>query len=294
MDIQQRRRRDTRLTAPSPMQLTDRDKDIIRAICDYRILRQDQIQALFFGVNSGAKARAQKRLVKLFDHRYLTRFFLPTQGGMNSSPILYGLDKKGAELLRLEFGYDELHWYASMKELKDDFLEHTLAIADVRVAVTVACQREGYELLDWQGENELKADYDHVNVRTSKGISQSVPVVPDSYFVIATPMGKAHFFLELDRGTMTNSRFRTKVEAYVAYFQQGYQHRYGTKSLRILTVTVGQARLANLKRITEQVPETTWFWFGLLDDINAQEVLSTPIWQVAGGESSQTLIELTP
>ena len=276
------------------MQLTDRDKEVIRAIYDYRVLRQDHIQALFFGSNPGAKARAQKRLVKLFDHKYLTRFFLPTVGGMNSSPILYGLDKKGAELLRLEFGYDELHWYSSMNDLSDDFLAHTLAIADFRVAVTVACQTEGYELLDWQGENELKADYDHVNVHTSKGHRQSVPVVPDSYFVIATPMGKAHFFLELDRGTMTTNRFRTKVEAYVAYFQQGYQRRYGTKSLRILTVTVGQTRLANLKHITEQVPETTWFWFGLLDQMNAQEVLSGPIWQVSGQEEHQTLIEPQP
>src|SRR5258707_4437607 len=119
MDGQHRRRRDTRLTAPSAMQWTNRDKEIIRAICDYRILRQDQIQALFFGVNAGARARAQKRLVKLFDHKYLTRFFLPTHGGMNSSPILYGLDKRGAELLRLAFGYDELHWYARLNDLNE-------------------------------------------------------------------------------------------------------------------------------------------------------------------------------
>src|SRR5258708_39691078 len=108
-----RRRRDQRVMNPSPMQLTTRDKAIIRAICDYRVLRQDQIQILFFGANPGARARAQKRLVKLFDHKYLARFFLPSRGGLMSSPVLYGLDKRGAELLQGEFGYDDLHWYST-------------------------------------------------------------------------------------------------------------------------------------------------------------------------------------
>ena len=245
--MQKRRRRDERLTSPLKMQLTDRDKEVIRAIYDYRVLRQEQIQVLFFGTNPGAKARAQKRLVKLFDHKYIARFFLPTRGGLMSSPILYGLDKRGAELLRLEFGYDDLHWYSNMKDLKNDFLEHTLAIADFRIAVTLACQKVGYELLTWEGENELRASRDEVKIRSPKGHSMSVSIVPDSYFAIATPFGKTHFFLELDRGSMTTGRFRRKVEAYIAYYQQGYQRRYGTKSLRVLTVTLRKQRLLNLK-----------------------------------------------
>ncbi|MHB8626382.1 MAG: replication-relaxation family protein [Aggregatilineales bacterium] len=272
------------------MQLTARDKEIIGAVCQYRVMRQDQIQTLFFGVNPGARVRAQRRLVKLFDFKYLARFFLPTRGGLMCSPTLYGLDKRGAELLRAEFGYDGLHWYSNMKELKDDFLEHTLAIADFRVAVTAACQKAGYDLLAWKGESELKADYDRVNVRTAKGYSRSVSIIPDGYFVIDTPLGKSHFFLELDRGTMTTARFRGKVEAYVAYFQQGYQRRYGTKSLRVLTVTVGEQRLANLKRVTEQVSGTNWFWFGLLSQLGVDQVLSAPVWQVAGREDNQLLI----
>ncbi len=207
-----------------------------------------------------------------------------------SSPVLYGLDKRGAELLRLEFGYEGLHWFASMKELKDEFLEHTLAIADFRIAVTIACQRTGYRLLTWHGETELKADYDRVTIRTDKG-SRAVSVIPDGYFAIETPLGKAHFFLEVDRGTMTVGRFRDKVAAYIAYYQQGYQHRYGTKSLRILTVTVGEQRLTNLKRVTEQILGTHWFWFSLSSKVDAAHILNAAVWQVVGREGFQTLIE---
>jgi hypothetical protein len=135
-----RRRRDKRLKLPPLMRLTDRDKQIIQAVCEYRVLRQDQVQALFFG----HKAAAQRRLVKLYDYGYLERYFLPTRGGLMSSPILYGLDKRGAELLRVEFGFEDLRWYPSRKAMKDDFLEHSMAIAEFRIAVTLACRNLGY------------------------------------------------------------------------------------------------------------------------------------------------------
>src|SRR5258707_12262808 len=110
-EARQRRRRDERLAHPPLMRLMERDKEIVKTVYDYRVLRQDQVQALFFGPNPGAKAAAQRRLVKLYDCGFLERYFLPTRGGLMSSPILYGLDKRGAELLRAEFGYDNLHWY---------------------------------------------------------------------------------------------------------------------------------------------------------------------------------------
>lgn len=273
------------------MQLTERDKVIIRAVYQYRILKQDQVQALFFGPKLSHKAATQRRLVKLFDHGYLSRFFLPTKGGLMSSPILYGLDKRGTELLRAEFGIEELSWYPSYRELKDDFLEHSLAIAEFRVAVTLACDKLGYTLLAWKNEGELKADYDRAEVR-GKGRQRLVAVIPDGYFVIQTPFGHAHFFLELDRGTMTTARFRTKVEAYIAYFRAGmYQKRYNTTSLRILTVTLGAGRLANLKRVTADVGNTSWFWFGVLANLTAETVLNRTVWEVPGKPGILPLIE---
>ncbi len=294
LKTRRRRRRDQRLANPPRMQVTERDKHIIQAVAQYRVLRQDQIQVLFFGQNPGAKAAAQRRLVKLYDGGFLARFFLPTRGGLMSSPILYGLDRRGIELLRAEWGYEDLRWYPTSKALKDDFLEHTLAIADIRVAVTVACHRLGYALLTWRGEAELKADYDYITVRTAKGYTKSVSVIPDSYFVLDTPLGKAHFFLEVDRGTMTTERFRTKIAAYMAYQHSGsYERRYGTRSLRVLTVTLGEQRLTNLMRVTEQVGGKQWFWFATLSQLAAQQVLSAPVWQVAGLTGHLPLIEPT-
>lgn len=287
-ETRKRRRRDQRDANPPPMQLTDRDKEIIEAVYQYRVLRQDQVQALFFG----SQAAAQRRLAHLYHHGFLERQFLLVKGGMMNSQILYLLDRRGEELLRAEGGLDDLQWKRSDNQVGQEFLEHTLAINQFRVNVTLACRQLGYELLLWHSESQLKQDYDRVTVRNPRGRNREVPIVPDSYFALQTPRGRTHFFLELDRGKMTTKRFQSKIEGYLAYYQTGaYQERYGARSLRVLTVALGEKRLENLKSVTEQAGGKTWFWFGVLSQLTPENVLSAPVWSVAGDSSVLPLVE---
>ncbi len=266
------------------MLLTERDEAIVRAVCACRALRQDQLQALFFGSSSAA----QRRLALLYHHGFLERQFLPVRGGMMTSPTLYLLDRRGEELLRAAGELEEPGWSRSHNQVSGDFLDHTLAINDVRVQVALACRRPGYALLDWRSESQLKGDYDRVRLR---GRSGTVAVVPDSYFALQTPYGRAHFLLELDRGTMTTRRFRTKVEAYIAYYQGGgYERRYGTRSLRVLTVTLSEGRRRSLKATTEEAGGGVWFLFGVLPELTAESVLDEPVWGVAGRDGLEALI----
>ena len=283
-----KRRRDQRLEQPGRMRLTERDVEIIEAVYQYRVLRQDQIEVLFFN----SKNAAQRVLARLYDHGFLERKFLPVLYGR--SPTLYVLDRRGAELLRSERGYEDLVWYSSNKDLKTDFIEHTAALNDFRLSVVVAARRQGLEVITWASESQLKGDYDRVRIATSR---RSVSVIPDGYFALATPLGKAHFFVEIDRGTETLRRFKQKVRAYVAYHESGaYEQRYGTKSLRILTVAGGAGRLANLLAATEEVTEETRgrrrFWFALATDLTPQTVLTQPVWSITGEGAPRTLIAL--
>lgn len=282
-----RRRRDRRDPNPPRLVLTDRDRAIIRAVHEYRALRQDQVQALFFG----SRSAAQRRLALLYHHGYLARQFLLVQTGYMSSPSVYLLDRRGEELLRAEEGLDDVHWKSSHNQVSSDFLEHALAINDFRIAVTLASWQSGYALLEWRSETDLKQDYDRVTLPTVRGGSRSVAVVPDSYFALETPHGKTHFFLELDRGTMTTKRFKTKIDAYLAYYRSGgYERRYGARSLRVLTVTLGERRLESLKAVTEEAGGTVWFWFAALPDLTPEAVLTAPVWQVAGRAGCDVLI----
>lgn len=272
------------MNTPPAMRLTQRDKQIIEAVHLYRVLRQDQMERLFFG----SKAAAQRVLVRLYDHGFLDRRFVPVISGR--SPTFYVLDRRGAELLRAEMGYDELSWYHSSKDLKTDFLEHMLAINDVRIAFVRACERLNYPLVTWLGETELKADYDHVRVR---GLARPVSVIPDGYFAIDTPRGRAHFFLEIDRGTMTVGRFRTKAEAYISYYRSGgYEARFSAKGLRILTVTPGRMRLDNLRTATAEASGAfrNRFWFAVQETLTPDTVLNLPVWHVAGERGTFPLV----
>src|SRR5258708_843191 len=210
-----RRRRDQRVANPVPMRLTDRDKQIILAVWLYRVLGQIQIQILFFR----SKNTCQRTLARLYLHGFLQRVFWPVVTG--SPPTLYVLDKKGVDLLKSEFGYDDLRWYPTSRILKGGFLEHTNAINDFRIAVTLAAQQCGYALEIWKNESELKAQYDYVRIQTRFGLKKT-SVIPDGFFLLSSgPQSKARFFLELDRGTETTERFQTKVKAYIAYRESG-------------------------------------------------------------------------
>jgi hypothetical protein len=291
-DRQRRRKRHVRDNDIEPMVLMQRDKQIIEMVYQCRCLRQDQIHELFFG---GAKSASQHRLMLLYHHRFLNRIFLTTRASIQFSKVVYTIDKLGAELLRAEMGYPLEDTQPIPGQTGQQFLAHTLAVNDVRVVVMLACRRAGYDLLTWKSESELKAEYDRVQITSKTGRRMTVSLIPDSYFSIDTPLGKAHFFLELDRGQMGLERFKTKIEAYRSYVQQGgYTKRYGAKTVRVLSVTLSEARLLGLKRATEIVGGKERFWFGVLSDLTPETLFQQPVWNIAGREEKVSLIGKAP
>jgi len=281
--------RNRRVDNPPPMRLMERDIEILKAVHEFRIMRGDQLQALFFG----SQSTASYRLSRLYQHGFMDRHFLPTLGGLASSPALYTLGKRGVDILRrvLDCGPKDIRKPPNNQELSPLFLEHLLQINDFRVAVTVAARHLDYTLEKWLDDYQLKADYDRVVIQTPQGRKRSVSLIPDGYFVLQVPQGRACFFLELDRGTMTRSRFRDKVLAYQAYITSGqYEKRYGTRSLRVLTVTSGPKRLANLKEEAEKVNGGRVFWFATTEQVTAKRVLSEPIWYVANETKLEIMI----
>ena len=170
-----------------------------------------------------------------------------------------------------------------------------MAINDVMVAVTLACRNQGFELETWRSESEIKAGYDRVTITTTTNKRQQVAVVPDSYFTIIANGRRYPFFLELDRGTMVLKRFGNKVRAYQAYQRSGaLEKRYGVRSFRVLTVTLGEKRLVNLKTTTAAAGGGRRFWFVLLADVSADTILTKPVWYSVDADERGALIETKP
>lgn len=232
------------------MVLTERDKRIILAVYENRYISRNQIRSLFFNVTS----MTNERLMRLYQHGYLDRLYPPVSFG--STQAVYGLDRKGAELVAKELGVEReaINWKKRNAKVEFLFLEHTLAISEFRVGLELAAkERDDIQILFWKGQGKsLNGRVKDLAVK-----SKYLVVTPDAFFGILTPnglsteasakAGKAYFFLEVDLGTESNQRFRKKIIAYRQYWKTGkYQEKYGFKSFRVLTITTSEKRLNNL------------------------------------------------
>ncbi len=272
------------------MWLMPRDLEVLKAVYEYRALTHTQLTHLVFENNH--PSIATKRLYMLYHNGYLERLFLPARGGVAVSPTVYLLGEKGAQELSLRGEYLNFYWAKDHLKVGTLFLSHSLAISEFRLKMTLACRAAGIPIVEWRGERELKKDYDKVTVTSPSGVTRSLPIIPDSYFVLETAKGKRHLVLELDRGTMEGKRFRAKVEGYTEYFKSGaYKERFGTKSLRVLTVTESQRRMKNLKAITERAGGKSRFWFASLETLTAENILAETVWNVAQRQEQYTLFD---
>src|SRR5688500_14488223 len=95
-------KRDKRREILKPLRLTERDLEIIQAVYEYRVLTTQHLQTLFFPSLPPAYAR----LSALYHHGFLDRRFRGAYIDKMNTPIMYMLDKRGAELLQAERGME--------------------------------------------------------------------------------------------------------------------------------------------------------------------------------------------
>jgi hypothetical protein len=277
---------------PPTLRLTERDIQVVLAVHEYRVLRRDQIQRLHFP----SRNTANERLKRLYQHRFLERRWLPVEYGQGAGQAIYLLDQRGADLAADRQGVDRgaLGWSQARNQVRLLFLQHQLMVNDARIAFALAAQRAGYRIERWLGQEALAAHPDRVPIVTANGSERRLALIPDGYFVLNLGNRRSHFFLEVDRGTLPNRRWRQRMQGYLAYVASGaYSARYRTHSLRVLVITTGARRAENLKRATEGVGGGRLFWFTTLDQAQPEAVLGAPIWQVAGQTSVSALIQET-
>lgn len=245
------------------MQLTERDREIIRAVHRHRFLRSTHITALV----GGSSPQLLRRLQLLYHHGYLERpraqIDYYHRGG--SRHIVYGIASKGATLLRQESGptCQDLNWSHKNRGIRRLFLEHALLVSDVMVSLELACRQSGHVRL-LTGEqlplpDELKRRREPFRWRVSLNNRQKLGLIPDAVFALEfidqpTCRNRAFIFLEADHATMPVMRqnlaqtsFYRKLLAYEATWRQGiHRSRFGFHRFRVLTVTSSPQRVESL------------------------------------------------
>ena len=274
LPVPRRKRRFVR-EAPPPFQLTERDIALVRFVAEHRFLRSTHLSELA----EAPHKKVRERLNSLFHAGYLDRpraqFDHYREGG-GSAPIVYALADLGAALLNESRGADgaNVDWARKNDLAGRQFILHTLAIADVRVALQRATRtRSGFQLMEprellrlappetqhrrspWTWQTRVRQ-----NDRTVE-----IGVTPDYAFAIRYPDGGFRAYLvECDRGTMPVDRadllqtsLKRKFLAYAAAKRGDLQQvHFGWKTFRVLFITSNSERAANmLTKIRECVPE---------------------------------------
>jgi len=287
--------------------LTERDLAIVDAVARHRFLSTGQLAALFFPAGGGIiSSQCRARLRHLVTAGHLVRLERPTLRREGRKPDLFGLTALGRDLLVAELGYavQDIDWKPSYNTVSWAFLDHQIMLGDIFLALSQAAERVGWAMEEWVDDRILKKTHtDLVWVDDPDGRRRNVAVVPDAYFALGyhdpltVERRLLRFFVEADRATMTvaseatgRRTWQKRIRAYQAYFESDQIiSSYGTKQLRVLTVTTSQRRLESLKAATEKEGGQNRYWFTTERALRGATVLEEPIWFKAGSAEPVSL-----
>jgi len=254
----------------SPLELTDRDVELLATLLKYRYLSTPQAQRLHFP----STQTALRRLRRLSASGYVTTFKSPA-----CPERIVTLTRAGAEMVadRLIGPSDDIGWAGRRQQPKDYlFLQHFLAVSDFRITLTQACANDhDIDLLGFIPEYRARSSaseparrYVQDVVTNASDHDRKITHSPDGVFALTHGGRSALFFLEIDRGTEVLSNpakgFLKMVRFYLAYLRDGgyqrYKRDFGIEALfrgfRTLVVTTSPARLRNMREACGQLSFT--------------------------------------
>ena len=267
------------------MRLEERD---LKLLCDlflHRLMSRSQLERLYFT----SASRCNVRLRQLFDHGLVSRYYLPL--APYGAQCLYTLGEAGTLPVsrRLEWEIDEVK-RQTKRHKTPQFLEHTLAINETRLAFRDALSASPiWKLERWLPEIQCHHPYD---IRASNGGWQREVFKPDGFLRLQNRATKqnADFFLEIDRGHTSSSKFAEKLDSYTRYLESGlFSQMFGQSGFRTLVITTGPLRLKNLRALVEG-KESRLFCFATFEELEGQGALA-PVWRFPFEKELRSLAE---
>ncbi|MBN1179648.1 MAG: replication-relaxation family protein [Anaerolineae bacterium] len=251
----------------APLNLVERDGDIVLFLARADLATREQIQSLCFP----SAATATRRLRALVQAGVLARYRPPAAAGgqlSGSAQYMYALGPKGAKLAGEILGRPVRRPFAGSKAPKTLFLEHRLEVTQFFVHLV---QGAGDRLLDWATGAALE---DRVCVG-----GRQQRFVPDGYLALRLDDGSTrHALVEVDRGTMGRRAWLFKARAYQAYYRSGaYNKRYATDRLLLLVVVPDAARRTLICQVMRSLRPVVMCFVAAWPDVAAHAAVG-PAW----------------
>ncbi len=275
--------------------LTDRDYEILKAVNRYRFLRTGQIKRLLFS-DASTPQTARRRLRNLSDpgYRYLDKIEPYVQVGKGNAESAWYLDRGGEELLRA-FGEPLLSYsYKNSGNVGHLFLAHALALSEFRVRLELALRNHpvvelGRLIADFEMKSHTTEAVDtkifklYKEVRHPNERNETYIVYPDALIILqgkgAYSKSKRLYFVEIDRGTESESHIRKKVIGYSLYLQQRVFQNFGKfEGFCVLFQTISPKRAENMRKALVGTEGSDLVWITDVQRVTEETILSKPIW----------------
>jgi hypothetical protein len=228
--------------------LSAMDWELVRQVAELRLCSGAQLQRLFWpdgeAANQGRRAR---RTLKRLSDWHLVRRLPRSIGGVRagSQGFLYGLGPAGARLLARETGFQARR----LGIPTDRYIAHTLAIAEVVVAVHEARQRGQLEVIEVQTEPACWRGFIGAG-------GARVMLRPDLYLRVAA-LGSIYeyrWFCEVDLATEGASTLAAKARRYLAHYRSGSEQRDNAVYPKVLWAVPDNHRAAQVEAVLGRLP----------------------------------------
>lgn len=219
--------------------LSARDVAIIRQVGELRLMSARQIQALHFPgdqhLSEAAATRARQRVLARLCRARLLAPLTRRVGGVRagSAGLVLALGPTAQRVLAID-GARRRSYEPSYR-----FFDHTLAIAQLVVDLTVASRQGVLDLLDWQAEPRCWRDF--------SGLGGRRLLRPDAFLVLGSGEFELRWFIEVDRDSESVPVIVRKCRLYADYYQSGTEQAAHGVFPRVCWAVPDEARAARLR-----------------------------------------------
>jgi hypothetical protein len=193
--------------------LSERDLAIIKQVAELRLMSARQVQALHFPDaehdNEQAATRARQRVLERLTRERLLIRLERRIGGVRagSAGLVLALGPIGQRVLATS-GPRRRSYEPTLR-----FVDHTLAIAQLVVDLTVASRAGRLDVLDVQAEPRCWREF--------SGPSGRRLLRPDAFLALGSGEYELRWFIEVDRDTESLPVIVRKCRLYADYYQSG-------------------------------------------------------------------------
>jgi hypothetical protein len=256
---------------------------VVQAVYACRFLTPHQVYRLF-----GRQGDEAERLAgRLVSAGYLAAIHRPTIN-LTAPTTVFALAQRGANLIADRVGVDRrrVKWRKYHNVISLPYLEHRLAVNDVRIALTAGLRSVGGEVDRWWYEFKIEE-----NIDDPDELMPPLKLRPDAYARVRAHVRHVHLFVEVDLATEAHSRIRSKVRRFLAYRDSRlFRVRLGGRAFRVLIVVPGPTRLRALKRVVEDEGGRRMFWLACRPDVTERDI-NARVWHLAGESQPARLFE---